>query len=121
MAIKIPLEPLASSNLSASGYDSHKQILAVQFKGGAIYHYAGVPLDVAVDFHEAPSKGRYYGTTIRGKFQGHKMTGPCGSCGAHGWVGDTCDDCGTNVFLEEPFKEKSSDDREAAGSTEPGG
>lgn len=104
--IRIPLEPLVSSNISAGGYDPDKKILAIEFKSGDIFHYAGVELEVATAFYCAESKGTYYGKNIRGKFTGEKMTGPCGACGAVGWIGDRCDECGCDTFQATPYKPK---------------
>lgn len=101
--IKIPLEEIESSNIRAAGYDRHKQILAVQFKSGPIFHYASVPLEEATAFYLAPSKGSHYALNIKGKFTGQKMTGTCPKCGdEHGWIGDVCADCGTAEYAETP-------------------
>lgn len=37
------LRKIASSHLSAAGYDEKKKILSVQFEGGEIYDYFDVP------------------------------------------------------------------------------
>lgn len=102
-AEKIELEPFVSTNLAALGYNAAKKILAVQFKSGAIFHYADVSLDLAVGFLEADSVGRYYATKIKGKYPGQRMTGPCAACGAEGWIGDRCTDCGTADYQEKPY------------------
>lgn len=101
MAEQIPLEPIDSSNLSAVGYHPEKAILAVQFKSGAVYHYASVPLAVVTDFYTALSKGQYYALHIKGKYQGQKMTGHCPACGAQGWIGDRCEDCGCAAYADD--------------------
>jgi hypothetical protein len=103
--IRIPLEELVSSNINAAGYDTAKQILAVQFKSGVIYHYAGVSLETATAFYCAESKGRYYTAHIKGKYQAEKMTGHCPACGLAGWIGDQCVDCGTATYAPDPRKE----------------
>lgn len=116
-AEKIHLEPVASSNLGALGYNPHKIILAVQFKTtGIIFHYAGVPVEVAAGFNSAESIGRYYIEHIRGRYQAQRMTGPCEKCGTEGWVGDVCDDCGTGKFLEVPYLPKATEERGEADS-----
>lgn len=102
MADKIELEPLESSNLAGAGYNKDKQILALQFKDGAIFHYAPVSLEQATDFYGAESKGRHYSQHIKGKIAGQKMTGTCPKCGdKHGWIGETCSDCGTGVYEDK--------------------
>lgn len=93
-AIRIPFETVESSNIAGYGYDADRQILAVQFKSGSIYHYAPFPLEAALAFGLAESKGKHYSTHIRGKVPGERMTGPCPACGHEGWIGDLCVDCG---------------------------
>jgi sulfur carrier protein ThiS len=96
IAEKIPLNPIASSNLAAVGYNGAKKLLAVQFKhSGQIFHYAGVSSEMWAEFAGSESLGRYYAQNVRGKLQGERMTGPCAKCGAEGWIGETCHDCGT--------------------------
>ncbi len=94
MAEQIPLEPIGSSNLKAIGYDPATTVLVVQFLNGSIFHYAGVPLEVAVAFGGAASKGTFYGTQIRQHYKSERMTGPCKVCEVEGWIGDTCVNCG---------------------------
>lgn len=103
---KIPLEAITSSNLAAIGYDPVRQILAVQFLRGDIYHYAGIGLELALELGAAESKGSFYAKRIRGQFQGELMTGTCPKCGdAHGWAGSTCNDCGCDVYVVPPRPE----------------
>lgn len=104
VAERIPLEDVQSSNLAAIGYNDVKQILAVQFRSGAIFHYAPVSEDLFRAFCQAPSLGTFYAKEIRGKVSGQKMTGTCPKCGAMGWIGETCTDCGCAVVLEDPPK-----------------
>ena len=58
-------EPVQSSNLVSVGYDPVDSILEVEFKGGSVYHYLGVPRDVARELMEAPSPGRYLNEVIK--------------------------------------------------------
>src|SRR5688572_5585971 len=103
-AEKIPLEPVESSNIAALGYNPEKLILAIQSKAGTIFHYAGVPLDVAAGFLGAESIGRFYVERVKGKFTGQRMTGLCAKCGDEGWEGETCADCGTRTYVVPPMK-----------------
>jgi hypothetical protein len=99
--IRIPREAVDSSSIAALGYDVKRQIVAVEFKSGAIFHYAGVDQDAMLAFYTAPSKGKHYAAHIRGKFTGQKMTGPCPKCGdAEGWIGDRCEDCGCAEYQD---------------------
>lgn len=106
IAEKIDLYPVESSNLSALGYDERKQIAAVRFKSGEIFHYAGIDRVMMQDWLDALSKGQFYSLHVRGKFQGQKMTGHCPKCGAMGWVGEGCDDCGCATYAEDVRKPK---------------
>jgi hypothetical protein len=107
--LKIPIEEITSSNLAGAGYDRERQILAIQFKSGIVFHYSGVDLDTATAFYMAGSRGSFYATRIRGKFTGARVTGECLKCGArHGYIGETCDDCGSAVVVEVPRPERAS-------------
>jgi hypothetical protein len=114
--IRVPLEAIQSSNLQAIGYDPRRLILAVQFNSGDIYHYASVPLETFAEFYGADSKGRYYAANIRGKFTGQKMTGPCPKCGARGFAGETCADCGCATYELEPLPPRHAIDPDARPS-----
>jgi len=118
--IRIPRFPVSSSSIAAIGYLEAKKILAVEFAGGGVMHYAGVEPETAVDLLNADSIGRFYATMIRGKYWADKMTGRCPACGALGWIGDRCDDCGTATFTREERKvrgqhESATDDSAEAG------
>lgn len=69
----IPLQPVKSSNLDAVGYDNTTSTLAVKFKNGSEYHYAGVPAELFEQLLAAPSVGSFYGSAIRGKFDGTRQ------------------------------------------------
>lgn len=114
---RIPLEELVSSNLAAGGYDASRRILAIKFKSGIVFHYAGVGQTLATEFYLAESKGKFYATKIRGKFEAERMTGQCPKCGdLHGYIGDVCDDCGTERYAAVPYerKPKGGDDASPA-------
>ena len=83
-----------SSNLKSLGYAEDRQILAVEFASGSIYHYYGVPLGVFEAFGAAPSRGSFFVKEIKGKFSGERMDGLCPQCGASGLVGEACAACG---------------------------
>ena len=106
---KIPLEPVTSSNIAALGYDAEKQILAVQFASGEVYHHAEVSPESASALATAESIGRHYGKHIRGKFASEKMTGGCPKCAARGYIGEACSDCGTESITADPKKEKAGE------------
>lgn len=91
----VKTQPVDSSNIAEIGYDPDKLVLAVLFKSGDLWHYAGVPLDIAAKLAGAESKGKFYGAHVRSKFTAAKMTGPCPKCGDKGRIGTRCMDCGT--------------------------
>jgi hypothetical protein len=120
MAEKIHLEAIESTNLGAIGYNPHKQILAVQFaKTGVIFHYAGISNELMTRFLASESYGRFYAQNIRGRFQAARMSGPCQKCGAEGWVGDVCDDCGTATYQAVPYTPKEAPAQEEPIDAEP--
>ena len=57
-----------STTLSAFAYDDAREILRLEFRSGAIYHYYGVPAAVHDALLSAPSKGIYFNRVIRGRF-----------------------------------------------------
>ena len=58
-----------SSTIASVGYDHSQELLQLEFCSRAIYHYFGVPAAVHAALLEAPSKGRYFNQTIRGRFR----------------------------------------------------
>lgn len=112
IAEKVELFQVASTNLSAIGYNETKQILAVQFAGnGQIFHYTEVPQSLVDRLLQSESFGRFYSSEIRGRFHGARMTGPCASCGDEGWIGETCADCGTAKYEAAPYTPKQKGEK----------
>lgn len=70
----ITMTPIESSNITAHGYDESSKTLAIQFKGGNTYHYAGVDSEVASEFAGADSKGSFFAKSVRSQFTGTKLT-----------------------------------------------
>jgi len=101
-AYVIPQHEVASSHIAKLGYDVERQVLALTFKDGHVWHYANISYELAESFFNADSKGRFYTQQIRSKFPAEKMTGLCPKCGALGLVGTTCDDCGTAEVERDP-------------------
>lgn len=102
IAEKIDLEDVTSSAIAALGYNVRKNIAAVRFRGGAIWHIAAVPVDVFTSWYTAMSLGKFYAENIKGKYQAEKMTGHCPDCGDLGWIGERCGDCGCREYLADP-------------------
>lgn len=62
-----------SSNVEAIGYDPELSELHVRFlKLGSLYIYHGVPEGVFEDFLNAPSKGTFLNTYIKGNYDFRK-------------------------------------------------
>jgi hypothetical protein len=58
-----------SSTLASVSYDEAQELLQLEFCGGAVYQYFGVPAVVHQALLGAPSKGRYFNHAIRGRFR----------------------------------------------------
>lgn len=101
--LKIPLAPVQSSVLSGIGYDPSRKILALQFaETGDIRHYGDVAAETCARLLTAPSKGRFFTQHIKGKYPVQLMTGTCPTCGAMGYIGDRCEDCGCADVVGPP-------------------
>lgn len=61
--------PVASSNLSAVGYDSNTSTLVTSFRNGTTYKYLSVPFSVFERLMSAPSKGAFFNQHIKDRFQ----------------------------------------------------
>jgi hypothetical protein len=57
-----------STTLATVGYDENLQRLQLEFCSRAVYLYFGVPAAVYEALLDAPSKGRYFNETIRGRY-----------------------------------------------------
>jgi hypothetical protein len=57
-----------STTLATVAYDQVRELLQLEFCSRAIYQYVGVPASVHAALLSAPSKGRYFNQTIRGRF-----------------------------------------------------
>lgn len=62
---------IESEILNIVNYDTDIQKLTINFKkgGNTYYHYADVPLSVLCDFLAAPSKGSFFHSQIKNKYQ----------------------------------------------------
>lgn len=96
----IDREAVESSNIRAIGYSNAKQTLAVEFKGGDVFHYAPVPVELATEFYGSESKGKFYSARIKGKIPARCMTGPCQECGIIGETGTRCTECGCGNHVD---------------------
>lgn len=106
----IETQPVVSSNIHAIGYDVDRRVLAVEFMNGGIFHYGNITPEKWADFQAAESKGKFFGTQIRGKHVAQKMTGECPRCGGTGRLGLGCDSCGCDTYQPKarPAEEAST-------------
>ncbi len=56
-----------SSNIESVGYDSLNSTLEVEFRGGRIYRYLGVPSQVYKELMESRSKGTFLNQMVKDK------------------------------------------------------
>ena len=64
-----------SATLATVGYDETQELLQLEFGSRAVYLYFGVPLAVYEALLDAPSKGRYFNGTIRGRYPYRQILG----------------------------------------------
>lgn len=57
-----------STTLATIAYDDVLELLRLEFRSRAIYQYSGVPPAVHEALLQAPSKGGYFNSVIRGRF-----------------------------------------------------
>jgi hypothetical protein len=57
-----------SRAISSVGYDEDSRTLELEFDGGAVYDYSGVPPEEVLALLEAESHGRYFDDHIRGPY-----------------------------------------------------
>ena len=59
---------VASTTLSTIAYDGIRNLLQLEFRSRAVYHYFGVPAAVREALLGAASKGSYFNQAIRGRY-----------------------------------------------------
>lgn len=66
-------ENFNSSNISEIRYNSETQVLEVTFHNGGIYEYYDVPDYIASAMKQAPSKGQFLSSNIKGHYRYSKV------------------------------------------------
>ena len=66
--------PVTSSNVAEVGHDEETEVLEVQFKGGAVYQYRGVPRDVFDELVTARSVGRYFNDQVKNVYPTERVS-----------------------------------------------
>ena len=69
----MPRTELSSTSLHAVAYWDRRALLELEFRGGAVYRYFGVPAETYQDLLRAESKGAYFNHHIRNRFAYAKM------------------------------------------------
>jgi hypothetical protein len=64
-----------STTLATVGYDEAEELLQLEFGSRTVYLYLGVPVAVFEALLDAPSKGRYFNVTIRGRYSYRQVIG----------------------------------------------
>jgi hypothetical protein len=64
-----------STTLATVGYDENLKRLQLEFCSRAVYLYFGVPATAYEALLDAPSKGRYFNGTIRGRYPYRQIPG----------------------------------------------
>lgn len=70
--IKYPRVPVDSSDIVSVGYNPETKNLFVEFKGGRVYKYSGVPAEIHDKLMKANSHGRFFNRKVKDK--GYKAT-----------------------------------------------
>jgi len=66
--------PMPSSSVSRLGHRGN--VMAVEFKSGALYHYRGVPFELFREAMTAPSVGKFLQAKIIDQFECEKIEQP---------------------------------------------
>lgn len=65
-----------SSHLQSFNYDADTQLLTVEFVGGAIYQYTGVPQTEYWNLAQSGGSGGYFHSKIRNSYPFQKIFDP---------------------------------------------
>lgn len=60
--------PVRSNNIRSVGYNLASRTLEVEFHGGGLYQYSGVPETIFQGLMRAASKGSYFHDYIKGRY-----------------------------------------------------
>ena len=71
--LEIPRAAVKSSNITSIGHDPRLSFLDVEFTGGSVYRYYGVPASLFCKFMEADSKGKFLAKEIKEQCPYKKM------------------------------------------------
>lgn len=66
-------QSVSSSNIKSVGYDPASETLEIEFKGGAVYQYSGVPGIMHDELINADSIGSFFARNIRNEYNYKKV------------------------------------------------
>lgn len=66
-------KPVSSSNIVSVGYDDKKLTLEVEFSGGGVYTYSGVPKKTYDGLMKAESVGSFFHKNVKTQFAAKKV------------------------------------------------
>lgn len=61
--------PVSSSSIASIGYEAESRILEIEFPRGAVFRYYDVPTEEHEAFMASDSKGRYFNSNIKNRYQ----------------------------------------------------
>ena len=64
---------VSSSAVNSIGYDGSNQTLQIEFVGGEVYEYKGVPPDVHRAMMAAPSKGKFFHRSVKNQYRARQV------------------------------------------------
>ena len=64
---------VSSSAINSIGYDGSNQTLQIEFVGGEVYEYKGVPPDVHRAMMAAPSKGKFFHRNFKSQYRERRI------------------------------------------------
>jgi hypothetical protein len=73
LTVPIRRELVESTSIASIGFHAELQVLEIEFRSGALYRYFAVPPSIFEGLQKAESKGRYFGQSIRGHFEFHRL------------------------------------------------
>ena len=68
-----------STTLLSVAYSSHRTLLELQFRDGAVYWFFDVPVSCVQQLLASDSKGAYFNTNIRNSFRYQRVSSGAGS------------------------------------------
>lgn len=61
-------QKITSTGIRSVGYERGRQLLEIEYAGGGVYDYYGVPASIYHGLMNAPSRGRYVNQHIKPRF-----------------------------------------------------